>query len=75
MVVLYNCIVCGKKFPEGQGVVIRREGIELYFHSKDCLGRFAKRLLLDAPDISCLLDEIRELVKQFEKLRSKEKTI
>lgn len=75
MGIQYTCIVCGKKFPEGQGIIIRRDGLELFFHSKGCLGKFMQRVITEASNISCIINDIENLVKEYEKLTSKEKEI
>ena len=42
----FKCCVCGKVFPEGQGIVIKLAGGVVAFHSSKCAARFL-RLLLD----------------------------
>jgi large subunit ribosomal protein L24e len=64
----YTCVVCGRKFPEGQGIVIRRAGIELAFHSKACFTRFF-RLFAERVDEKEFKRVSRELIKEFEELR------
>ena len=64
----YTCLVCGKKFPEGQGIVIRRAGIELAFHSKVCFTRFC-RLFIERIDEKEFKRVARGLVKEYEELR------
>jgi len=61
----YRCIVCGRYFPEGQGIVIRRAGIELAFHSKSCLAKFFK-LFIERLDESEFKRAAREIIKEFE---------
>lgn len=54
------CIVCGRKFPSGQGVVIKI-GNELFeFHSNRCFAKFARILLERLPQ-----DEVRGYVKRL----------
>ncbi len=65
----YTCVVCGRKFPEGQGIVIRRAGIELAFHSKSCFTRFFK-LFAERVDEKEFKRVARELVKEFEEVRA-----
>ncbi len=36
---------CGRKFPEGQGIVIKIGGTILEFHSKRCAYRFLRELV------------------------------
>ena len=40
-----TCIVCGKPFHEGQGVVVEVRGRILEFHSSRCASKFLRRLL------------------------------
>ncbi len=61
----YRCIVCGRYFPEGQGIVIRRAGIELAFHSKTCLAKFFK-LFVERLDENEFKRAAREVIKEFE---------
>jgi len=42
---MLRCSVCGKVFPEGQGIVIRAGGRDLVFHKKTCAARFLRELL------------------------------
>jgi hypothetical protein len=37
-----ECIVCGRKFPEGQGIKLTMKGEDYYFHSKACAYTFLK---------------------------------
>lgn len=61
---MYECIVCGRKFPEGQGIILSKAGRVLYFHSKDCAMRFF-RLFLELLEDSCAAPAIDEAVKEF----------
>ncbi len=73
----YKCIVCGRVFPEGQGIVIQRAGVTLAFHSKACAVKFFK-LMVETMDESEFKKVSRNLVKEFEealKRRMKEKRI
>ncbi len=60
----YECIVCGRKFPEGQGIVLEKAGVRLYFHSSKCAARFL-RLLLERVDDSCIRPALKELVDEL----------
>jgi large subunit ribosomal protein L24e len=64
----YTCIVCGRVFPEGQGIVIRRAGVELAFHSKACLAKFF-RLFVEKLDEREFKRAAVETVREFEQLR------
>ena len=69
----YKCIVCGRKFPEGQGIVITKAGITLHFHSSRCAARFL-RLLLERLDEGEARRVLKELVEELRKsLEEKEK--
>ena len=64
----YTCIVCGRKFPEGQGIVIKRAGVELAFHSKTCLAKFFK-LFVERVDEKEFKRAARDVIREFEELR------
>ncbi len=40
-----RCSVCGKVFPEGQGIYVKIRDKEIFFHKKTCATRFLKELL------------------------------
>jgi len=63
----YKCLVCGRPFPEGQGIKMRIAGEELYFHSNRCLARFFKSLV-GYVDESCIRGAIRETISEYNKL-------
>jgi len=60
-----TCLVCGRKFPRGQGVIFVLEEKEYAFHSKRCALRFLKRVLeeLDKSLIKPVFDRVS---KEFE---------
>ncbi|MCE4625095.1 MAG: hypothetical protein F7C35_04445 [Desulfurococcales archaeon] len=62
----YVCIVCGRKFPEGQGIIIRKAGFTLAFHSNRCASKFF-RLLLERVDDSCVRPALREIIDELKK--------
>ena len=62
----YECIVCGRRFPEGQGIVLYKAGIPLYFHSRKCATAFL-RALLDNLEDSCAKPAIEETVREFKR--------
>ncbi|AEM38836.1 hypothetical protein Pyrfu_0967 [Pyrolobus fumarii 1A] len=73
----YKCIVCGRMFPEGQGIVLQRGGVTLTFHSKACAVKFF-RLMVETIDEGEFKKVARSLVKEFEealKRREKRKQI
>jgi len=63
-----TCIVCGRKFPRGQGVVIIIGGKEYTFHSKTCALKFVRRLLEELGDAASSAAEkvAREFIKELE---------
>lgn len=63
----FKCIMCGRLFPEGQGVLISRGGLTLTFHSGRCAYRFLK-LLFERADERCVLDAARSLASELEKV-------
>lgn len=64
----YECIVCGRKFPHGQGIIISRGGVVLAFHSKACLARFF-RVFVEVIDEKEFKKSYRLTVEEFKKLR------
>ncbi|MCE4607040.1 MAG: hypothetical protein F7B59_06920 [Desulfurococcales archaeon] len=73
----YECVVCGRKFPVGQGVILSKSGFTLYFHSNKCASKFLK-LLLERLDEDCARNAIREVLDELDKLKAykfKEKEI
>jgi large subunit ribosomal protein L24e len=67
------CVVCGKKFPDGQGIVIHKDDIILEFHSSKCASKFFKRLLEEAPDISCIKNTIKQLLEEYKTINEKKR--
>ncbi len=73
----YCCIVCGRKFPHGQGIIITYGSLVLTFHSNRCASKFFKTLLERIPPEE-IEKYIKRLVKEYEerlKKISKTKTI
>lgn len=56
----HKCLVCGRSFPSGQGVIIKVGSEVLEFHSNRCFAKFAKSLLERVPP-----DEIRGYLKKL----------
>jgi len=71
--------VCGRPFPEGQGIVIQYGDLRLEFHSSKCASKFFKSLLerveqrVLSPYIRRLLEKYTEVVES--KARKKIKVI
>ena len=61
---LYECVVCGRKFPEGQGIVISKGSTILYFHSSRCAAKFL-RALLENSENTCIEKSLSETLEQF----------
>jgi len=57
----YECLVCGRRFPEGQGIVLYKAGTPLYFHSSRCAAKFL-RLLLENLEDACAKPALQETV-------------
>lgn len=74
-----KCIVCGRVFPGGQGVVLRSGEVILSFHSSKCASKFLKILLEKLPPdevkpyLTKIVDELEEVLKA--KARAKAKKI
>jgi len=73
----YNCVVCGKVFPEGQGILIKVDDLVVPLHSKRCAVKFLMKVIdeLDPNKSKELLKRVKELfeeeLKEGVKRRSK----
>ncbi len=66
-----TCIVCGRKFPRGQGIIFVIGGKGYSFHSKSCALKFVRRLLEDIGDAASPAAE--RIAREFaEELKSRE---
>ncbi|MCS7107390.1 MAG: hypothetical protein NZ902_04735 [Acidilobaceae archaeon] len=61
----HKCIMCGRPFPEGQGIVLSKGSVALRFHSSRCAAKFFK-IFLDRAGSSSL-EEMEKLAKEMEK--------
>lgn len=61
----YECLVCGRVFPEGQGIKLSLAGKDVYFHSKRCALKFFKSLVLYI-DQKMLEQAIKLAIREFE---------
>ncbi|MEN2999163.1 MAG: hypothetical protein ABDH61_01090 [Acidilobaceae archaeon] len=61
----HRCIVCGRLFPEGQGIVLSRGNATLKFHSSRCAAKFL-RIFFDRASSSSL-EEMGRLAKEMER--------
>jgi len=67
----YTCLVCGRKFPEGQGVTLEVGSRKYAFHSKTCALKFLKKALENI-EINTLINTFDKTAKEFEEvLKSK----
>ncbi|MEM0014373.1 MAG: hypothetical protein QXS42_03655 [Zestosphaera sp.] len=66
-----ECIVCGRKFSQGQGVVVTLGGRSYSFHSKGCALKFLKKVLEGVEQQKIL--EVAERVAEEFKTVLKEK--
>ncbi len=67
----FECLVCGRKFYEGQGVVFTVNQKMYAFHSKSCALKFLRRVLEEIDD-SILAKVFEDVKKEFEsELREK----
>lgn len=70
----YRCIVCGRVFPHGQGVVVRTGNITIEFHSSRCALKFLRRLIENTSfeEIGKYIKETyEEFVKKLETIEKK----
>ncbi len=64
------CIVCGRKFSEGQGVTINVSGRSYSFHSKGCALKFLRKVLegIEQSEVGRAMekvaDEYAEMLKE-----------
>ena len=59
-----RCLVCGRFFHNGQGIVVSVRGGRLYFHSSRCAARFLRRLLEEHPE-DCIVSAVRSLEEDY----------
>ncbi len=61
------CVVCGRKFPRGQGVILVIGGKEYSFHSKVCALKFVRRLLEELGEAASTAAEgvVREFAEEL----------
>ncbi|BFH74351.1 hypothetical protein SJAV_22950 [Sulfurisphaera javensis] len=72
MIEKHVCIVCGRMFPEGQGIKLSIQGNEYYFHSKDCAYKFLREVILTA-DSDCISSVIKDIKRKYDDLTKKKK--
>ncbi|MEM0379743.1 MAG: hypothetical protein QXX35_00955 [Desulfurococcaceae archaeon] len=70
----YKCIVCGRVFPHGQGIVVKTGNLSLEFHSSRCASKFLRRLIENSSfeEIGrCVKETYEEFVKRLEVFEKK----
>ncbi len=73
----YKCIMCGRIFPEGQGIVITYGKTILSFHSNRCASKFFRLLLERVPPeeleryIKRLIEEQEDRLRSLEEIKKK----
>jgi len=71
-----RCSVCGKVFPEGQGIVIRFRDRDLFFHKRTCAVKFLRELIpLLQQDCNSSVERVLESFSKAIEERRKEKKI
>ena len=73
-VIKLECIVCGRKYPYGQGVTLRLANQNLTFHSKTCALKFLRSLLEKIPE-DALKPALKETMNEYKKLLEERKRI
>ncbi|BBD72648.1 hypothetical protein HS1genome_1037 [Sulfodiicoccus acidiphilus] len=73
------CAVCGRPFPQGQGIALELAGKNLQFHNKDCAYRFLRQLVTEV-DSDCISGQVKRLIDLYEErlneaAKSKQKKI
>lgn len=69
-----RCSVCGKVFPEGQGILIDVGGRRLVFHKKTCATKFLRELLLSmGPECYNSIDRVLEIFSRSVEERARPK--
>ncbi len=69
-----ECIVCGRKFPRGQGITLVIGGKEYAFHSKRCALKFLRRVLeeIDEGILTKVFNNVaKEFAEELEELRKR----
>lgn len=67
-----RCVICGRKIPEGQGIVLSRGSLILRFHSSKCASKFL-RALLESAEEGCL-SSMERVAREREKALEAKKT-
>ncbi|MEM0505913.1 MAG: hypothetical protein QXW58_01465 [Thermosphaera sp.] len=77
MSVKHKCVVCGRPFPAGQGIILKYGDLTISFHSSRCASRFFKALIERVPPeelkpyVRKIVEEYEDFLSQREKARVK----
>jgi len=63
----FNCNVCGRKFPKGQGIIMSVFGETLAFHSKSCAYKFLRQVVENS-EKGCISASIKSVLKKYEEI-------
>ncbi len=67
----HECIVCGRKFPHGQGVIVKLGKLELTFHSNKCVSKFFRLLVERMEDTNVIERIARQLIRELAEKRKR----
>ncbi len=71
----YTCIVCGRKFPKGQGIIIELGGTTLTFHSTRCATKFFRLLIERIEDKGPIEKVAKQLIQELEEARKRKQEL
>jgi hypothetical protein len=66
----YRCVVCGRVFPEGQGIILRVDDDVIPLHSSKCATKFL-RGVVERLEPSVARGIIKDVKKEFHELLEK----
>jgi ribosomal protein L24E len=66
----YRCVVCGRVFPEGQGIILRVDDDVIPLHSSKCATKFL-RSVVERLEPSIVRGVIKDVKKEFHELLEK----
>jgi hypothetical protein len=66
----YRCVVCGRVFPEGQGIILRVDDDVIPLHSSKCATKFL-RSVVERLEPSVARGIIKDVKKEFHELLEK----
>ncbi|AWR95029.1 hypothetical protein [Acidianus brierleyi] len=68
------CLVCGKSFTEGQGIILTIADRKLEFHSKSCAYKFLKEVIMNS-EKDCISSPLKDVYKKYSDLLDKREKI